>query len=124
MSELKPCPFCGGKTQVCWTSQTEEHTTISCVSCEASSRVCLDLSQAILVWNNRTADNDPPPSEGRLPVIAKALNELYNFPCELEHVRSFIPEEWCTIEACQGNNVAGTCWQKWLEMVVKKEESK
>ncbi len=56
-TELKPCPFCGGKAEI-WVEQWEKRRTYgaSCTQCD----VCLPLkktsAEAGRVWNRRADD--------------------------------------------------------------------
>ena len=62
MSELKPCPFCGGKAELSHTDITSEYGRTSfvfCTKCTASGRMisvspkyCSDEC-AIEAWNRR-----------------------------------------------------------------------
>lgn len=52
MSELKPCPFCGGEGEKrCWFPN--RYFFISCKSCGASIRINATKEKAIVAWNNR-----------------------------------------------------------------------
>ena len=54
MSELKPCPFCGGEAE-----QSITHTThydfyyIHCKQCKNQSGSCTDKSVVVNQWNTR-----------------------------------------------------------------------
>ncbi|MEA4884284.1 MAG: Lar family restriction alleviation protein [Clostridia bacterium] len=57
MSELKPCPFCGGKAQYL-SARTEERSgvmlhTVCCTVCGASTRTCSNRQLACAVWSRR-----------------------------------------------------------------------
>lgn len=57
MSELKPCPFCGGKAVVIHEPFTNT-VHIECISCGATSVRHLDNEkQAIKKWNRRVTDD-------------------------------------------------------------------
>lgn len=60
MSELKPCPFCGGKAVL----YVDEGVHVECIKCEASSKTRRDLpvytglvgsavESVIEAWNRR-----------------------------------------------------------------------
>lgn len=64
MSELKPCPFCGGEATVVYCENRSEYTsnvlylnrrgTVRCKRCEIRlPRVYRRASKAIEVWNKR-----------------------------------------------------------------------
>jgi hypothetical protein len=61
MCELKPCPFCGGKTNITYNSSDNTfsiwHTNIRCGVAEPikiDSAVTFD--EAAKIWNRRTKD--------------------------------------------------------------------
>ena len=66
MSELKPCPFCGGKAEIeDWKIGYESGTTIICCDCKA----CISESvvdgdgwhyRAITKWNRRAQPANEP----------------------------------------------------------------
>ena len=60
MSDLKPCPFCGGKARRVYEPEViEEYTgkkwayTVSCERCAASTGLCYTREQADEAWNRR-----------------------------------------------------------------------
>lgn len=63
MSELKPCPFCGGDAKVVtthdesiWSHETVPYTCVYCPVCEISTEnTCKGYEpDAIAAWNRRT----------------------------------------------------------------------
>ena len=50
MTELKPCPFCGGEAEVRGTYRT---IYVCCLWCGAESGEYSDVGQAIRAWNRR-----------------------------------------------------------------------
>jgi hypothetical protein len=52
MSELKPCPFCGGAAYQCG----HNGDTIACVECGGGTGPCSDAPSAVVSWNCRTLD--------------------------------------------------------------------
>lgn len=68
MTELKPCPFCGGEATPLYCEHGDRYTsniyypskrgTIKCKSCEITlPRVYSKVSKAVEAWNRRV-DND------------------------------------------------------------------
>ena len=69
MSDLKPCPFCGGKakivTGISACSPKRPTAYIGCEICRASTRIVADLEydgsfilKVIELWNKRGGDSD------------------------------------------------------------------
>lgn len=73
MSELKPCPFCGGeaefyRTPILTKKQWVDSVTVKCPTCEArTARVLYDAMkhgdggeyvEAATAWNRRATDGD------------------------------------------------------------------
>ena len=56
MSDLKPCPFCGGHGITAQSPVLGRAWRVSCTSCFAASPPCLAEEGAIETWNRRTAD--------------------------------------------------------------------
>jgi Lar family restriction alleviation protein len=50
MSELKPCPFCGGTAHL---TEGMGEFWVLCRSCGASSMTAINEEQAIILWNPR-----------------------------------------------------------------------
>jgi Lar family restriction alleviation protein len=53
MSELKPCPFCGGEAEA--TEYNDSDYTIMCKNCHAEIG-WREKAEAIAAWNRRAAD--------------------------------------------------------------------
>jgi len=51
MTELKPCPFCGGEAEI-----DEFPFSIFCMSCFAETKGCQSVKEAIEAWNRRVSD--------------------------------------------------------------------
>lgn len=63
MSELKPCPFCGGQAEIRKTTIPKTIATgafVQCEKCGARTRCVIDLGEeyVIRIWNRRV-NNDP-----------------------------------------------------------------
>ena len=54
MSELKPCPFCGGEAKL-YSAFKKKKAFVLCKSCEASSPMRTE-AEAIEAWNRRAND--------------------------------------------------------------------
>lgn len=55
-TELKLCPFCGGKAKVVVDDETETLLIIQCTECKAQTAGHDFLSSAIYAWNRRATD--------------------------------------------------------------------
>ena len=55
MSELLPCPFCGGEARICAKSFTDgtAYAWVECGRCHAKSRYSDSSEDLILAWNAR-----------------------------------------------------------------------
>ena len=54
MTELKPCPFCGGEAEV-WVSNVTDRTVIYCKVCDAQI-MKPNEQEAIEAWNKRVGE--------------------------------------------------------------------
>ena len=52
MTELKPCPFCGGEAEV-WVSNVTDRAIVYCTVCDAQIRIRPNEQEAIEAWNKR-----------------------------------------------------------------------
>ena len=62
MSDLEPCPFCGGEAELYEADGNEGPYMGCCRSCDASGTVLRDKAEAIAAWNTR-ADHVPGPTK-------------------------------------------------------------
>lgn len=76
MSELKPCPFCGGEAGFQY-GYFNSDVYVRCNECRACSEVRVSEKAAIAAWNRR-ADGWIPVSE-RLPNVPEKKDGKYNF---------------------------------------------
>jgi Lar family restriction alleviation protein len=53
MSELLPCPFCGGEAAIFQGSDENQHT-VRCVQCAIKMPIMLNREGAIAAWNSRS----------------------------------------------------------------------
>ena len=64
MEELKACPFCGCKAEICrtaLTSQSEPRFFVSCGVCGVETpRIAKTKDEAASAWNRRTAPENKP----------------------------------------------------------------
>lgn len=59
MTELKPCPFCGGEAKMIKFQKVGSETceyVMQCWGCHAKTRVCKTDEEAIRAWNRRWND--------------------------------------------------------------------
>lgn len=61
-TELKPCPFCGGKAKAIKflriTLKQKDTYYVECAVCRVRTMVELDIDTAIETWNRRAEDVD------------------------------------------------------------------
>lgn len=55
MSELKPCPFCGGEADYGYDSSM---ILVECTDCYAATAMYMSQDIAAKKWNSRTTDSD------------------------------------------------------------------
>ena len=62
MSDLKPCPFCGGEAEVMHTGgigcSNDTFSIVECVRCWAKTAFCDTEAEAVKAWNTRANDGD------------------------------------------------------------------
>jgi Lar family restriction alleviation protein len=75
MSELQPCPFCGGKARIVENIQRKKNYYAVCdnVMCAAQTGVKMMRERAIDIWNNRKN-----PAYEKLLEFVKKLSEEEN----------------------------------------------
>ena len=81
MSELKPCPFCGGEVKVSKISRYSQKHQVACYSqaCAAQpSIVESKKSVAISVWNTRTPQSEWISVSDRLPSDDRTVSLLFS----------------------------------------------
>lgn len=54
MSELKPCPFCGGEAEVLGETKWSRGAFVGCLKCRATIDRQATEAEAIEAWNTRT----------------------------------------------------------------------
>ena len=54
MTELRKCPFCGGKAEV-WVSDVTDRAIVYCTVCDAQIRIRPNEQEAIEAWNKRVS---------------------------------------------------------------------
>lgn len=55
-SELKRCPFCGGKAQITVSQYGTFHAT--CGTCFVTTQSAIEKNEAIAAWNRRAGEGD------------------------------------------------------------------
>ena len=58
MSELKPCPFCGGEAEFLVYEYSVNSGTVECKSCATTSNLITDRESAIKAWNTRANEQE------------------------------------------------------------------
>lgn len=60
MSELRPCPFCGGEAEISQYYYTDEDTPLTVARCEECGATVTETGNAYAseLWNRRTVDVD------------------------------------------------------------------
>ena len=56
MTELKPCPFCGGEAGIMRYNHIKKVSFCFCTSCKAKMPNMLTREEAIEAWNRRAED--------------------------------------------------------------------
>lgn len=56
MTDLLPCPFCGGKASKDYGSNNDDDFHVFCHSCQARSLGRNNIAASIYAWNARTPD--------------------------------------------------------------------
>ena len=59
MDELKPCPFCGGKSEI-FRGVNENQHTIRCTQCAMKMPTMLNEKDAVAAWNRRPEPENKP----------------------------------------------------------------
>lgn len=60
MTDLLPCPICGGKAEHLVFKDRGNHNVVKCTEC--GCRVSSHLSGCVSVWNNRNIDKNCSPT--------------------------------------------------------------
>lgn len=56
MTELKPCPFCGGKAVKVVDEIFEKLCGVKCFNCDAMIDAKFDFDEAVKRWNRRVTE--------------------------------------------------------------------
>lgn len=56
-TELKPCPFCGGKPDL-GSYSSSENWIVVCSKCEAETQIYETEREAVKAWNTRQVEDD------------------------------------------------------------------
>ena len=104
--ELKPCPFCGGEADVVFPEfEDNNHGTVMCMTCFATSPDKENWKEAVTAWNTRT--DAIAPQQAAEVLLASPDLELVTRAAgdeALEHVQAFADPEKC-IERCVSNAI-------------------
>jgi len=99
MSELKPCPFCGGEATVKWNGFTVY--SVGCFMCGADVQSINCREDAIVAWNTRT-DTRRETIEECITIISQNTPMEGCYGCETnlyEKLRALIPDSGKVIDA-------------------------
>ena len=55
MTELKPCPFCGGEAEI-FVSDITDRALVYCRGCDAQIKMQQNEQEAIEAWNKRVSE--------------------------------------------------------------------
>lgn len=88
MSDLKPCPFCGGKAHTCGDEDQERVCWVMCPDCLASAGGNYPtMEEAITAWNTR-ADKPKPITENWVyTLLSQGLTDKIIADCINAHFR-------------------------------------
>jgi len=78
MTDLKPCPFCGGEALLHKSSQFGALWKVSCKNCDAGPHGQLREIDAERLWNNRAALSPPASDECSCPNIGHCDGSCMN----------------------------------------------
>ena len=89
MSDLKPCPFCGGRPIILSTDKTNVLWEVKCLDCHARGRMTPGgKARAIELWNARPSE-DKARAEA-LEEAVGAIEKLKNHTAIEPHTSRFI----------------------------------
>lgn len=84
VSELRPCPFCGGEAELCY-RETGQAFLVGCTKCEASSPFGTE-EEVIAAWNKRVPDKKSELLKRYCEVIEEYVSIYDNFPEDLQDI--------------------------------------
>ena len=78
MTELKPCPFCGGIGSVAYDGWSEAGawSCVQCKTCKICTESCLDISDSIIAWNSRPTEDKLQDCIAKLEADLKDADEV------------------------------------------------
>lgn len=108
MTELKPCPFCGGEAEKL--TSTDGFTSIGCLSCNPIFGVMIQRSseaEAIAAWNTRADYHGYEQAAIEAWESIKAWNTRHEDTCRMEPLNAFYTDlnglnqtEWGVCSNC------------------------
>jgi len=107
MSELKPCPFCGGEAD---TQIFDKVLNVGCPHCDIRTRFMLhdELDAAIEAWNTRHVETDP---------LREACREIVAYagtcPFDAKDTDTANWSERCDRE-CSTDVDMAACWMRYF----------
>jgi Lar family restriction alleviation protein len=107
MSELKPCPFCGGEAELQYPEEMGDNRgTVMCTKCYASTSDKENWKDAIEAWNTRTSPEvDHSGAYNKLAIDIDVLRERFNDKCKEALVKDkTIQSQQAEIEQWKANH--------------------
>lgn len=88
MSELKPCPFCGGLPRL---NRATQRVWVECTDCGATGQMsnCGNADYAAEAWNTRAVDDDLSAAKARIKELEEALR-----PFAREEIGTMYKDPW------------------------------
>lgn len=78
MTDMKPCPFCGGKPELGSYSRFGNWIVV-CSKCEAETQIYETEQEAIEAWNTRQVEDELNKEIKRLREALESIKEMANY---------------------------------------------